>query len=56
MKEREKSLLQDIHQYGEKMVKTPGSQKGSPAAAVIEERGGDGGGGRGVREGECERG
>jgi len=47
--EREKFLLQDSHQYGKKMmmiVKTPGSQKGSPAAA--EEEGAEGrGGGRG---------
>ena len=40
---REKSLLQDSHQSGEKItiaVQTPGSQVGSPAA--VEERRGDG--------------
>jgi len=44
--EREKSLLQDSHQYGKKtimIVKTPGSQKGSTEAAD-EEAGGRGGG------------
>jgi len=61
LEEREKSLLQGNHQYVEKMimiVKTPGSQMGSPA--VVEE-GGETGEGEGVgrgrveREGECER-
>jgi len=36
LSKREESLLQDSHQKGKKMimiVKTPGSQMGSPAAA-----------------------
>jgi len=55
--ERSKSLLQDSHQQGEKMimlVKTPGSQKGSPAAPQQhqkkEERGGGGQGGGGTEK------
>ena len=39
------------------IVKTPGSQKGSPAVAEEGAEGGEGEGGRkGEREGECKRG